>query len=160
MNQDGINVREYDYLREANGQVLKTYNTLWRVEGMGDFDGDGDMDLLYRLPELNQTAIVRLNGKTVSDYQFITSNSDPSLVIEQIADSDNNGTVDIYWRNPTTNQVIVQPIALSNNTWQSVQFNPLPNVTSAFQAILNAQGQTIQLDLNLWELLETDNFVL
>jgi ELWxxDGT repeat protein len=158
MNADGINVREYDYLREANGQVLKTNNTRWQAEGIGDFDGDGDMDLLFRLPELNQTAIVRLNGKTVFDTQSIAPNSDVNLIVEQIADSNNNGTADIYWRNPATNQVIIQPIALVSNAWQSGQFNLIANVTSAFQAILNAQGQTISLDLTNWELLGTDDF--
>jgi hypothetical protein len=158
MNADGINVRAYEYLREANGQVLKTNNKLWQIDGLSDFDGDGDMDLLYRLPELNQTAIVRLNGKTVVDYQFITSNSEPSLVIDQVADSDGNGTADIYWRNPVNNTLFIQPIALSNNIWQSLSFNPVPGATKSIQAILNAQGQTIQLDLNLWELLEVDDF--
>jgi ELWxxDGT repeat protein len=158
MNQDGLNVREYDYLREANGQVLKTNNVRWRVEGIGDFDGDGNIDLLFRLPESNQTAIVRLQGKTVFDKQLITSNSDVNLIVEQITDSDNNGTADIYWRNPVTNQVIVQPSTIVNNIWQSTQFNLVANATNAFQAILNAQGQTIQVDLSNWELLEVDEF--
>jgi hypothetical protein len=157
MNQDGLNVREYDYLRDTNGQVFKTNNTLWQVEGISDFDADGDMDLLFRLPELNQTTIVRLNGKTLLDAQFITSNSEPSLVVDQIIEND--GTVDIYWRNPGANTVLIQSIAIANNAWQSAQFNPIANVTNAFQAILNAQGQTIQVDLSNWELLEADDFL-
>jgi hypothetical protein len=159
MNADGVNVRAYDYLREASGQVLKTNSTRWQVDGLSDFDGDGDMDLLFRLPELNQTSIVRLNGKTVLEAQFITSNGETTLVVDQISDSDNNGTADIYWRNPVTNQILLQPLAIAGNTWQSVQFNLVENATSGFQAILKAQGQTIEVDLSNWELLELDDLL-
>lgn len=158
MQADGLNVREYDFLREANGQILKTNNTNWRVEGLGDFDGDGNMDLLYRLPESNATAIVQLNGQVVGSYQLIESSRQANLIVDRIIDSDNNGTADIYWYNPDTNQIILQPIAPLNDRWQSTQFKSISNVSSTFQSIFNAQGQIIPFDLNRWELLEIDDF--
>jgi Domain of unknown function (DUF4347)/Beta-propeller repeat len=122
MNSNGISVRSYDYLRDGTGAILKTGNPLWQVKGVADFDGDGDADLLFRLPELNQTAIVRLNGPIVTDAQYITANADATLQIRGIADSDGDRIPDIYWQSPDQRKVLVQTIKFQGGKWLTDDF--------------------------------------
>jgi Domain of unknown function (DUF4347)/Cadherin-like/Putative Ig domain/WD40-like Beta Propeller Repeat len=122
MNADGKTVNRYDYLRQSDGAIYKTQNPLWQVADIADFDGDGDTDLLFRLPELNQTAIVRLQGQTVVDSQYITANADASLIIRGIGDANGDRIADIYWQTPDNRQVLVQPIQFQQGRWLSESF--------------------------------------
>jgi Domain of unknown function (DUF4347) len=119
LNSDGKSVKSYDYLRDASGNILKTQNPLWQMSDVADFDGDGDADLLFRLKELNQTAVIRLNGKTLVDSQYLASNPDPTLEIRGIGDANNDRTTDIYWQNPTTQTIQIQTLNFQNNSWNS-----------------------------------------
>jgi hypothetical protein len=89
---------------------LKTGNPLWQAKAMADFDGDGDADLLLQLPELNQTAIVQLNGKGLVNYQYITSPTESNLTIRGVGDSNGDRIADIYWQNPDNSGVLIQTI--------------------------------------------------
>jgi hypothetical protein len=140
INADGKTVNRYDYLRQSDQQVFKTGNSLWQVTDVADFDGDGDADLLFRLPELNQTAIVRLQGATVVDHQYITANPDASLVIRGVGDANGDQIADIYWQTPNQAQVVVQPIKFQQNRWLTETF-----VTIASNAPLQGIGD---LDLD------------
>jgi hypothetical protein len=139
MNNDGKTVNSYDYLRDNSSTILKTKNA-WQMKAVGDFDGDGDADLLFRLPELNQTAVIRLQGKALVDYQYITSNTDPILEIRGIGDTTGDRTPDIYWQNPTTQQIQIQTLSFQNNSWSSNSFKSI-----AANAPLQGIGD---LDLN------------
>jgi hypothetical protein len=97
------------------------------MSDVADFDGDGDADLLFRLKELNQTAVIRLNGKTLVDSQYLPSNADPTLEIRGIGDANGDDlrsvrdqrTTDIYWQNPTTQTIQIQTLNFQNNSWNS-----------------------------------------
>jgi hypothetical protein len=119
MNSDGKSVKSYDYLRDNSGNILKTQNPLWQMSDVADFDGDGDADLLFRLKELNQTAVIRLNGKNLVDSQYLAANADPTLEIRGIGDANNDRTTDIYWQNPTTQTIQIQTLNFQNNSWNS-----------------------------------------
>jgi hypothetical protein len=89
---------------------------------LGDFDGDGDTDLLFRLPELNQTAIIRLQGKTFVDAQFLGTSPDSSLVIRGVGDYNGDRIADIYWQTPQNDRVVVQPLKFQAGRWVSESF--------------------------------------
>jgi FG-GAP-like repeat len=140
MNADGKTVNRYDYLRQGDQQVFKTGNSQWQVADVADFDGDGDADLLFRLPELNQTAIVRLQGTAMVDQQYITANADASLTIRGVGDANGDAIADIYWQTPNQTQVVVQPLKFQQNRWLTDDF-----VTIASNAPLQGIGD---LDLD------------
>jgi ELWxxDGT repeat protein len=122
MTNDGKTVKTYDYLRNSDGTITKTNNSLWQIAAVADFDRDGNIDLLFRLPELNQTAIVRMNGKTFVDAQYISSNADTTLQIRGIADSNGDRVPDIYWQSPDKRKVLVQPIKFQGGRWLTDDF--------------------------------------
>ncbi len=132
MQSDGATVREYDYLRDANGVVLKTGNPQWRIEAMSDFDGDGDMDLLFRLGELNQTAIVRLNGRVVADAQYLDAAPVNNLQFRRTADNQ------IYWQSADNLQVVIQDLSLRSGKWES-KFQPIAS-SGQLQGIVDIDG--------------------
>jgi hypothetical protein len=122
LQSDGFSVKSYDYLRDSSGSILKTQNPAWQLSKLGDFDGDGDTDLLFRLPELNQTAIIRLQGKTFVDAQFLGTSPDSSLVIRGVGDYNGDRIADIYWQTPQNDRVVVQPLTFQAGRWVSESF--------------------------------------
>ncbi len=125
INADGKTVNRYDYLRHSDDAIYKTQDPLWQAIDVADFDGDGDADLLFRLPERNQTAIVRLQGATFVDRQDLTANADASLVIRGIGDANGDRIADIYWQTPNNTQVLVQPLQFQQGRWLSENFRPI-----------------------------------
>ncbi len=84
----------------------------WRIQGTGDFDGDGKSDILWRNAETGQIATWMMDGKTVttSAYTSVDAGSYTSttgLQVDAIADYDGDGKADILLRDATTGQTRV-----------------------------------------------------
>jgi hypothetical protein len=87
------------------GNAYSVSNPNWQVEGIGDFNGDGNTDILWRF---NSTATASLAGRT--DIWFLngtTVNSTASLAnqvtnldwqIEAVGEFDSDRKADILWR--------------------------------------------------------------
>ena len=75
----------------------------WRVAGIGDFNGDGASDILWR--NANGTLIDwTMNGSAIASSQDVTLNGtaatpDASWSIAGIGDFNDDGHSDILWRN-------------------------------------------------------------
>jgi hypothetical protein len=134
MNSNGKTVTSYDYLRNSDGTITKTNNPLWQVAEVADFDGDGDADLLFRLKDLNQTAIVRLQGATFVDAQYITPNANPNLEIRGVGDANGDRVADIYWQTLDNTQVLVQGVSYVSGNWVTAGFTPIVT-TGALQGL-------------------------
>ncbi len=122
MQSDGLTIKSYDYLRDSKGDILKTTNPQWKILNVSDLDGDGDADLLLQLPELNQTAIVRLQAQTFVDSQYLAPRPTANLVLQAVADRNRDGIAEIYWKNPSSGQMTVQTLKLASNIWQGESF--------------------------------------
>jgi ELWxxDGT repeat protein len=134
MQSDSVTVREYEYLRDAAGNVLKTGNPKWRVEAMSDFDRDGDMDLLFRLGELNQTAIVRLNGRIVADAQYLDALPMGNLEFRQTRDQK------VYWQTADNQQVVIQDLIFRSGKWES-KFKSIAS-SGQLQGLMDLDGNS------------------
>src|SRR5213595_238011 len=76
----------------------------WQVQGVGDFDGDGKADILWRNTSTGENYIYLMNGLTIARPGSINSVSDQAWQVKGIGDFDGDGKADILWRNSSTGE--------------------------------------------------------
>jgi hypothetical protein len=83
--------------------IIATVETSWRIQGVGDFDGDGLGDLVWR--NTNGDAGIWITGSgggyTAVDFGVI----DNAWQIQGVGDFNGDGKGDLLWRNNVTGQV-------------------------------------------------------
>jgi hypothetical protein len=92
-----------------SGGVAIRPDASWSIAGVGDFNGDGDADLLW----LNSNGTVSewlMHGSTVIDSRAVTYGGSPVIAGAgwkpiEIGDFNGDGNSDMLWRNSTTGQL-------------------------------------------------------
>jgi hypothetical protein len=78
----------------------------WKIAGTGDFDSDGDVDILWRNlgtgPFSGWNIIWYMNGEAIDGYGYLNGIADLDWKIVGTGDFDNDGDADILWRNSGT----------------------------------------------------------
>jgi FG-GAP-like repeat len=101
----------------SGGGAIKP-DASWSIAGVGDFNGDGRSDVLWR----NSTgALVEwlMNGNTILSSQAIGVSPDSSWNIVEISDFNGDGRSDILWRQSGTG--LVSNWAMNGGTISSSQ---------------------------------------
>jgi hypothetical protein len=84
---------------------LRTVTDLnWKIDGTGDIDGNGKVDLLWRNYSTGQNAIWFMNGITETGYSYLAPLTDLTWKIQGSGDFNGDGRIDILWRNYSTGQ--------------------------------------------------------
>jgi FG-GAP repeat len=125
MAADGATVQGYDYLRDRQGAIVKTGHPGWQIKAITDLDGDGDADILTHLPELNQTAVLRLNGKQFSESQYITAPPVANMTLHSVTADNSDNLANLYWQTADASQIMVQPMELNTNQIIADRFIPI-----------------------------------
>jgi hypothetical protein len=122
LNRGSNIVTSYDYLRNADGSVLKTQADKWEIAGLGNFDGTAGSELLLHSQDTNQTAILQTNGSQLMNFRSIQSYADGAWSIQGIGDLNGDSRSDIIWGNPSTKQTVMQKTVLSSEVIVSTVF--------------------------------------
>ncbi len=91
---DGISISDFGPINQATDQD-------WKIEGLGDFDGDGDSDVIWRHAVSGHNLIYLMDGKTLSSAGILNQVT-TDWEIEGTGDFDGDGKDDILWRNQNT----------------------------------------------------------
>jgi len=118
-NNDGIS--DYVWRNYATGQnafwLINADNTYrsaaffqsigdpnWKIAGTGDFDGDGQTDLIWRNYATGENASWLMNGTTLRTSVYLPSVPDLNSRLNGVGDFNGDGKPDLVWRNYQTGQ--------------------------------------------------------
>ena len=94
----------------------------WQVAGIGDFNGDGKADILWRNTTTGDTVISLLNGASIVSSTFVANVPSPWSVAG-VADFNADGKADILWRNGTSGDTVISQVGTTGGG--------LPTITSS-----------------------------
>jgi FG-GAP-like repeat/FG-GAP repeat len=107
-----------NYLYPMNGTAilagegfLRTVADLsWQIVGVGDFDGDGKADILWRNSSTGQNYIYFMDATAIIGEGFIRTVADQNWRVAGVGDFDGDGTDDILWRHAVTGDNYLYPM--------------------------------------------------
>jgi hypothetical protein len=84
----------------AQSAVVQQLSSDWQAQGVGDFDGDGKSDVLYRNATSGALYLDFMNGAQIEAKSGFTSQqvTDPNWRVAAIADFTGDDKADILWR--------------------------------------------------------------
>src|SRR5438552_2127192 len=88
----------------ASGGLIRTVaDQAWQVKGIGDFDGDGKADILWRNSSTGENYLYAMNGLTIASEGYLRT-VDLAWQVKGIGDFNGDHKADILWRNSSTGE--------------------------------------------------------
>lgn len=100
--ESGCQVRLQYTAQRTNGSRLRMGV---QYSQLGDFDGDGNTDLVLRHPQSGNVVAWRLNGSSVLSSALIAT-ANPIWELQGIGDLNGDGKSDLVWRHGTNGNVV------------------------------------------------------
>jgi hypothetical protein len=101
---NGVSIEGEGYLRTVADQQ-------WQIVGVGDFNGDGRADILWRHSYTGENYIYLMNGTSITGEGYLRTVADQTWQVAGVADFDGDGRSDILWRNYSTGENYMYPMA-------------------------------------------------
>lgn len=97
----------------ATKQAVATMATEQTLAGQGDFDGDGNVDLVWRNTLTGANTVWR--SANVNTQMILASVSDQNWTIAGVGDFNGDGKADLFWRNKVTGANEYWPSAVAGS---------------------------------------------
>lgn len=90
----------------ASTAALTSMAPEWTMDGIADFNQDGQQDFVWRLPATGESLVWYMNGTAIASTESLPTLADP-WIIAGVADLNNDEKPDLLWRNPTTGENLI-----------------------------------------------------
>src|SRR5437879_13920368 len=81
----------------SGGRIRTVADQAWQVKGIGDFDGDGKADILWRNSSTGENYLYAMNGLTIASEGFLRT-VDLAWQVKSIGDFHGDHNADNLWR--------------------------------------------------------------
>jgi hypothetical protein len=98
-------------LKNAQGRDVKTGTTTWQINAVGDFDGDGDADIILNNAVTNEFAAWQMNRVVLQQGIYLDAYP-TDLRIRGFGDFNGDGFMDVAGRNPAVDQTVLGFVTL------------------------------------------------
>jgi Calx-beta domain/Bacterial Ig domain/FG-GAP-like repeat/Bacterial cadherin-like domain len=110
--------------------ITKVDDLDWKIEGVGDFNNDGKIDIVWNNYRTGENAVWFMNNTTLNVGVYLPRNIDNNWRIEHVADFTGDGNLDLLWRNyktgenmfwqmnGTTREQVVSTLKVDDTFWQ------------------------------------------
>jgi FG-GAP-like repeat/FG-GAP repeat len=88
----------------GSAMITPVTDQAWQIVGIGDFNGDGQPDLVWRNTATGDNAVWYMNGSSLVGSAMMLPLTDLNWKIVGIGDFNGDGKPDLVWRNTTTGQ--------------------------------------------------------
>ncbi len=85
-------------VKATEGYLRSVLDLDWKVVGVGDFNGDGRADILWRHAGTGENYVYLMNGLNIIGEGYLRTVADQNWKIAGIRDFDGDGRADILWR--------------------------------------------------------------
>src|SRR5437667_4778957 len=131
-------------IKPTEGFIRTVSDQNWQVAGVGDFNGDGKSDILWRNGTTGENYLYPMNGTTILGTEgYLRTVADTAWQVKGTGDYDGDGKADVLWRHATSGENYLYPMdgtaikasegylrTVPQPNWQ-IQYPPLPPPTPA-----------------------------
>src|SRR5207249_5526519 len=85
--------------------VAPVVSASWQIMGVGDVDGDGKADLVWRNTQTGDVAVWFMSGSSVKGSALVAQGVPAVWAIAAMGDLDGDGRADLLWRHTQSGDV-------------------------------------------------------
>jgi hypothetical protein len=98
-------------IKPSEGYTRTVPDSSWHIVGIGDFDGDGKADILWRNSSTGQNYLWPMNGCAIKPGEaYLRTVADTRWEVKAVGDFDGDGKADIVWRHAATGENYLYPM--------------------------------------------------
>src|SRR5882762_7232847 len=98
-------------IKASEGSMRPVADPNWKIVGIGDCDGDGRSDAVWRNSANGQNYVYPMNGTAIKPTEgYIRTVADLAWQIVAVGDYDGDGKSDLLWRNASTGENYLYPM--------------------------------------------------